>query len=70
MTTAVMENLTTSEQLIEDGGSLSIAQIVMTVVYALVLPIGLIGNTLVLLVIFKVHWPKQQGLNFNIQLFN
>lgn len=70
MTTAVMENFTTSDQLIENDGSLSIAQIVMTVVYALVLPIGLIGNTLVLLVIFKVHWPKQQGLNFNIQLFN
>ena len=70
MTTAAMENFTTSDQLIEDGGSLSIPQIVMTVVYALVLPIGLIGNTLVLLVIFKVHWPKQQGLNFNIQLFN
>ena len=70
MTTSVMENFTTSDQLIENDGSLSIAQIVMTVVYALVLPIGLIGNTLVLLVIFKVHWPKQQGLNFNIQLFN
>ena len=70
MTTAVMENFTTSDQLIEEGGSLSIPQIVMTVVYALVLPIGLIGNTLVLLVIFKVHWPKQQGLNFSFQLFN
>ena len=56
-----MENLTNSDELFVDDGSLSVHQIVLTVVYAIVLPIGLIGNILVLLVIFKVHYPKQQG---------
>jgi len=66
-----MENFTTPDQLVVDGGSLTVEQIVMTVVYAIVLPIGLIGNTLVLLVIFKVHWPKQQGLsNTHMMMLN
>lgn len=59
--TTKMENLTNSEEFLVDDGSLSIHQIVVTIVYAIVLPIGLIGNILVLLVIFKVHYPKQQG---------
>ena len=59
--TTIMENLTNSEEFLVDDGSLSIHQIVVTIVYAIVLPIGLIGNILVLLVIFKVHYPKQQG---------
>ena len=57
-----MENLTNSDEFFVDDGSLSIHQIVVTIVYAIVLPIGLIGNILVLLVIFKVHYPKQQGI--------
>ena len=59
--TTKMENLTNSEEFLVDDGSLSIHQIVVTIVYAIVLPMGLIGNILVLLVIFKVHYPKQQG---------
>ena len=42
--------------------------ITLTVVFALIFVVGVIGNSLVIAVILKVHFPKQEDLN-NTQMY-